>query len=129
MPCFMIHKGLRLITILISQKMAPCYMVLYGKQPKIYRTWYECSQQVLGFKNARYLKYKNYEEALRDFKASLGAATLLPSQLLPDDCCEGIPIAIGKSGCWKNVLILALSVLLFALWMKINKCPSCNCNV
>jgi len=75
------------------------------------------------------LKYKNYEEALRDFKASLGAATPLPSQLLPDDCCEGIPIAIGKSGCWKNMLILALSVLLFALWMKINKCPSCNCNV
>ena len=74
-------------------------MVFHGKQPEIYRTWYEFSEQVLGFKNARYLKYKNYEEALRDFKASLGAATPLPSQLLPDDCCEGIPIAIGKSGC------------------------------
>jgi len=81
--------------------MAPCYVVFYGKQPGIYTTRYECSEQVLGFKNARYLKYKNYEEALRDFKASLGAATPLPSQLLPDDCCEGIRTVIGKSGCWK----------------------------
>ena len=129
MPCFMIHKGLRLITILISQKMASCYVVFHGKQPEIYTTWYECSEQVLGFKNARYLKYKNYKEALRDFKASLEAATPLPSQLLLDDCCAGIPTAIGKSGRWKNVLILALSYMRFPLWMKINKCPSCNCNV
>jgi viroplasmin and RNaseH domain-containing protein len=81
----MIHKRLRLITILISQKMAPCYVVFHGKQPRIYIIWYECSEQVLGVKNARYLKYNNYQEAVRDFNASLGAATPLPSMLLPDE--------------------------------------------
>ena len=126
MTCFMIHKGLRLITILISQKMTPCYVVFHGKQPGIYRTWYECSEQVLELKNARYLKYKNYEEAFRDFKASQGAATPLPSQLLPDDCCQGIYPVDGKSYCWKNVVIISLFIVVIRLWIRVSMTGQCN---
>jgi hypothetical protein len=57
----------------------PFYVVFTGKKPRIYNRWHECSEQVHRFKKARFLKYKNYEETVRDFKASLGAATPLPS--------------------------------------------------
>jgi len=117
----MIHKGLRLITILISQKMAPCYVVFHGKQPGIYRTWYECSEQVLGFKNTRYLKYKNYEYASR------GAPTPLPSQLLLDACCQGISPIDGKSWCWKNMVIISLLFVVLGLWIRVSMTGQGNC--
>jgi hypothetical protein len=115
------------MNFIISQQMAPCYVVFHGKQLGIYRTWYECCEQVLGFKNARYLKYKNYEEALRDFNASRGAATPLPSQLLPDDCCHGIPLVDGKSCCWKNVVIISLLIVVIGLWIRVSMAGQCKC--
>jgi viroplasmin and RNaseH domain-containing protein len=74
--------------------MGPCYVVFKGKKPKIYMSWYECSEQVLGLKNAIYKKYNNYEHALRDFNAYVGAATLSPKLFLVD-CCESIPRPSG----------------------------------
>jgi len=53
-------------------------------------SWHECSEQVLGVKIAIHKKYNNYEHALRDFNASVGAATPSP-KLIPADCCESIP--------------------------------------
>ena len=100
--------------------MAPCYVVFYGKQPGIYTTRYECSEQILGFKNARYLKYKNYKEALRDFNASWGAPTPLPSQLLSDAYCQDISPVDGKSWCWKNVVIISLFFVVLGLWIRVS---------
>ena len=108
--------------------MAPCYVIFTGKKPGIYNTWHECSEQVLGFKKARFMKYKNYDEAVRDFKASLGAATpLLPSQLLPDDCCQGISPVDGKSWCWKNVVIISLLFVVLGLWIWVSMTGQGNC--
>ena len=42
------------------------YAVKNGRNPGIYNTWSECEQEVKGFENARYKKFKSYEEA-RDF--------------------------------------------------------------
>jgi hypothetical protein len=117
--CFMIYIWLRLMNFFISQQMAPCYVVFTRKKPRIYNRWHECSEQVLRFKKSRFLKYKNYDEAVRYFKASLGAATPLPSQLLLDDSCQCNPSVNGKPSCWKNVLIISLLILVFGLWMRV----------
>ena len=50
--------------------MSPCYVVFEGRIPGIYWTWHECSLQVLGYSDARYKKYKNYDQALLDYNAS-----------------------------------------------------------
>ena len=70
--------------------MGPCFVVFYGKKPRIYVPWHEASEHVLGFKNAIHKKYNNYEHALRDFNAYVGAATTSPN-LVPTDCGESIP--------------------------------------
>lgn len=92
-------------------------------------TWQECSDQVLGFKHAKYKKYSNYDHAVRDFHAYFAGKTaceLLPSpadgshdpDLLPPPVAAPAP-AVGKDACWKNVLIISLLVLVFGLWMKV----------
>ena len=62
-----------------------------GKKPRIYMSWHEASEHVLGFKNAIHKKYNNYDHTLRDFNAYVGAATL-SLKLFPADCCESIPL-------------------------------------
>ena len=119
--------------------MACCYVVFYGKTPGIYLTWHECSKQVLGVKNAIYKKYSSYEQAVRDFHASvrdvnvsLGAAALLPYDSVPHDAfAQTIAPSDGdgKPGCSKNVLIISLAILLFGVWMKVGNtwhycCPT-----
>ena len=69
--------------------MGPCYVVFNRKKPKIYMSWHECSEQVLGFKNAIHKKYNNYDHALRDFNAYVGVATPSP-KLVAADCGESI---------------------------------------
>ena len=39
------------------------YAVKNGRNPGIYSTWAECENQVKGFKEAKYKKFKTYEEA------------------------------------------------------------------
>ena len=39
------------------------YAVKNGRNPGIYYTWAECENQVKGFKEAKYKKFKTYEEA------------------------------------------------------------------
>ena len=84
-------------------------------------TWHECSQHVLGYKNAIYKKYSNYEHAVRDSNASLVAPTAPPidlydgSQLLP-------PPVDGKYGSWQNVAIVCLLVLVCGLWFRLPVC-------
>jgi viroplasmin and RNaseH domain-containing protein len=51
--------------------MGHCYVVFHGKQPGIYHTWHECSEQVLGF--------STYEQVVIDFNASVEALTAPPS--------------------------------------------------
>ena len=93
----------------------------------IYVSWHECSEQVFGFKNAIYKKYNNYEHALRDFNAYVRAATPSP-KFFPVDCCESIPPLDGKTGSWKNVVIISLLVMVFGLWMRLSMSYQCNCN-
>ena len=53
-------------------------------------SWHEASEHVLGFKNAIHKKYNNYDHALRDFNAYVGATTPSP-KMVPVDCGENIP--------------------------------------
>ena len=69
--------------------MGPCYVVFNGNKHGIYLSWHECSEQVLGFKNAIHKKYNNYDHALRDFNAFVEAATPSP-KLVAADCGESI---------------------------------------
>ena len=39
------------------------YAVRAGKQPGIYNTWDECKEQVIGFKDAKYMKFNSLESA------------------------------------------------------------------
>ena len=78
--------------------MGPCYVVFNGKKPGIYMSWHECSEQVLGFKNVIHKKYNNYDHALRDFNAYVGASTPSPKLVLANG--ENVPPQGGKSGSW-----------------------------
>ncbi|NLY46551.1 MAG: reverse transcriptase-like protein [Tissierella sp.] len=40
------------------------YAVKNGRNPGIYNTWAECENEVKGFKEAKYKKFKTYEEAM-----------------------------------------------------------------
>ena len=40
------------------------YAVKNGRNPGIYNTWAECEKEVKGFKEAKYKKFKTYEEAV-----------------------------------------------------------------
>ena len=75
--------------------MGSCYVVFNGKKPRIYMSWYEASEHVLGFKNALHKKYNNYDHALRDFSAYVEAATT-SSKLVPADCGETIPRRVAR---------------------------------
>jgi hypothetical protein len=94
-------------------------VVFEGNTPGIYFTWHEHSVQVLGYKNARYKKYQNYEQALHDYNASLQATS--PSQIaLPSNCfAAAIAPTDERLGDWKNVVIVALFLLVVALWMRL----------
>jgi hypothetical protein len=106
--------------------MGSCYVVFNGKKPGVYMSWHEASEHILGFKNALHKKYNNYNHALRDF--NVGAATT-SSKLVPADCGETIPPQCGKSGSWKNVVIIILLVMVFGLWMRLSVSCQCNCNI
>ena len=79
-------------------------------------------------RNAIYKKYSNYEQAVRDFQASVrdvnpyvGAAAPLPYDLVPQDAFAQIIAPFdgnGKAGWWKKVLITSLVILVFGIWMK-----------
>ena len=58
-------------------------------------SWHECSEQVLGLKNAIHKKYNNYDHALRDFNAYVRAATPSP-KLVPADCVESISLRVVR---------------------------------
>ena len=107
--------------------MGSCYVVFNGKKPGIYMSWHEASEHVLGVRNAIHKKYNNYDHALRDFNAYVGAATPSPKLVLVD-CGETIPPQGGKSGSWENVVIISLLVMVFGLWMRLSMSYQCNCN-
>jgi len=99
--------------------MAPCYVVFEGYTPGIYFTWHECSLQVFGYKNTRYKKYQNYEQALHDYNASLQAPTLF-QMALPSNCSAvAVAPTDDRLADWKNVVIVALFLLVVALWMRL----------
>ena len=75
--------------------MVPCYIVFNGKKPRIYMSWHECSEKVLGFKSVIHKKYNNYDHVLRDFNAYVGPATPFP-KLVPADCGESIPLRVVR---------------------------------
>ena len=89
-------------------------------------TWHECSQHVLGYKNAIYKKYSNYDHAVRDFNASLVPLTAPPIDL--HDGCQLLPPPVdGKYVSWKNVAIVGLMVLVCGLWLRPLVCSQCKC--
>jgi hypothetical protein len=77
---------------------------------------------VLGVKHAKHKKYNNYEDALRDFYAYVGATTSTPTMVLAD-CGESIlnqggmsiPPQGGNSCSWKNMVIISLLVMVLGL--------------
>ena len=77
---------------MISHKMSPYYVVFKGKNPGVYLTWHECSEQVLGFKNVIYMKCSNYEQAVTDFNASTGALTTSPELFQTETCATMQPV-------------------------------------
>ena len=56
--------------------------------------------KLLGSLKLVFLKHKNYEEAVRDFNASLGEADSLSFKLPQEDCCQGI-LPIHDKTCWR----------------------------
>jgi len=88
-------------------------------------------------RNAIYKKYSNYEQAVRDFQASVrdvnpyvGAAAPLPYDPIPHDAFPPIippSDGNGKGGWWKKVLITSLVILVVGLWMKGGKTGSYDC--
>ena len=46
------------------------YAVKNGRNPGIYNTWAECEKEVKGFKEAKYKKFKSYEEAVEFIEES-----------------------------------------------------------
>jgi hypothetical protein len=105
--------------------MGTCYVVFKGEKPGIYMAWHECSEQVLGFKNAIYKKYNNYGIALSEFNSYFGAPT--PStKVFPIDGWETIPLHLGNHGSWKNVIIMSLIMLVFGLWIKLSMFNNCK---
>ena len=40
------------------------YAVKVGNNPGIYNTWNECQREVIGYKGAKFKKFKDYKEAL-----------------------------------------------------------------
>ena len=75
--------------------MGPCYVVFNGKKPRICMSWHEASEHVLRVRNAIHKKYNNYDHALRDFNAYVGATTPFP-KLVPADCGESIPLRVVR---------------------------------
>lgn len=41
------------------------YVIFSGRQPGIYQSWHECSQQVLGVRGSVYKRYNTYGDAVR----------------------------------------------------------------
>ena len=76
--------------------------------------------KLLGSLKLVFLKHKNYEEAVRDFNASLGEAAPLSFKLPQEDCCQGILPIHGKT-CWKNLVIITLVIVVFGPWMRVSK--------
>ena len=86
--------------------------------------------KLLGSLKLVFLKHKNYEEAVRDFNASLGAAAPLPYDPVPQDAfAQNIAPSDGngKASWWKNVLIISLVVLLFGLRMMVGNTGHYDC--
>lgn len=46
------------------------YAVKNGRNVGIYKTWDECKKEVLGFQNAQYKKFKNYQDAVNFIEGS-----------------------------------------------------------
>ena len=84
--------------------------------------WHEWNEQVLGFKNAIYKKYNNYDIAVSDFNSSFGAVAS-PTKLFPNDGCETIPPHPGNH----DVVIITLLMLVFGLWIRLSMSTKCNC--
>jgi len=64
----------------------------------------------------------DFQAAMRNVNPSHGAAAPLPYDPVPQDAfAQSIAPSDGngKAGCWKNVLIISLVILLFGLWMKV----------
>ena len=99
--------------------MGPCYVVFKGKKPKIYMTWHEWNEQVLGFKNAIYKKYNNYDIAVSDFNSSFGAAAsptkLFPGMVVKPSLLILVTMVLGKM----------LSLSLYSCWCLVfgSGCP------
>lgn len=60
------------------------YAVKKGRNPGIYHTWGECSNQVIGYKGASYKKFHSYDEAL-DFMEGHKTATINTKNEIKDD--------------------------------------------
>jgi viroplasmin and RNaseH domain-containing protein len=60
----------------------PFYAVARGRKPGIYPTWNDCNEQVHGFDNARYKKFKTASEAQQfiDQKSSTTSNSSTPYQ-------------------------------------------------
>jgi hypothetical protein len=82
--------------------MGSCYVVFYGKKPGIYSSWHEASEHVLGVRNAIHKKYNNYDHALRDFNAYIGASTSSP-ELGPAACGGTIPLRVVRASPFRVV--------------------------
>ena len=73
---------------------------------------------------------RDFHASVRDVNASLRATAPLPYDPVPHDAfAQSIAPSDGngKAGCWKNVLIISLVILLFGLWMKVGNAGHYGC--
>lgn len=110
-----------------AQAMSSCYVVFKGKKPGLYSTWAECSEQVLGVSNAVFVKYDDENKAIKDFNAYMGVSTPVQSlQDIPGPSTHVHRRTAGTDVPWKNLVILALVMVICALWLRLSMERQCS---
>jgi hypothetical protein len=93
------------------------YVVYHGKKPGVYETWVSCSEQVNAYKKNSYKSFHCKEEVVASYLKYMGCQdfgmddkSTLPVVLIPKPD-EKVPD-------WRNLVILALVLLVLALWFS-----------
>lgn len=87
------------------------YVVHNGRQTGVFSSWKECHAQVIGYKGACYQGYKSRDDA---FHAFYGHENKL-AVAMPDNSPKMLRSSFMLSSSWKDVLILAQSVVIVLL--------------
>jgi hypothetical protein len=93
------------------------YVVYRGKKPGVYKTWASYSEQVNGYKKNSYKSFPCKEEVVASYLEYMGCQDFRmdDKSTLP---VVPIPKPDEKVPDWRNLVILALVLLVLALWFS-----------